>query len=57
MKPGSLLKSKVPNPASKSKDEERPISNAQSFRLGVFSALKYERKYEKWQSDCLPLSR
>ena len=46
MKPGSLLKSKVPNPASKSKDEERPILNAQSFRLGVFSALKTERKYK-----------
>ena len=36
MKPGNLLTSKVPNPASKSKDEERPISTAQSFRLGGF---------------------
>ena len=36
MKPGSLLQSKVPNPASKSKDEERLILTARSFRPGGF---------------------
>lgn len=36
MKPGNLLKSKVPNPASKSKDEERHKFTARSFRPGGF---------------------
>ncbi len=46
MKPGNLLKSKVPNPASKSKDEERRNFTARSFPPGGFSALKTERKYK-----------
>ena len=46
MKPGNLLQSKVPNPASKSKDEERRIITARSFRPGGFSARKIERKYK-----------
>ena len=35
MKPGSLLQSKVPNPASKSKDEER------RFQRSVLAAERF----------------